>query len=360
MIQNTEDALTLNEIDLQEVVLHPCVSVVIVHHRGVERLLNCLEALLKTDYDNLQVFLVDNGSEDKSVDFAEKIYGDQLKIIRSETNLGFVGGNNLALKQVWGKFVVLLNDDTEVAPDWLSRLVDVADSDSSIGAVQPKLLSLTAPRYFEYNGCAGGMMDAYGVPLCRGRVFDVIEEDRGQYDSTSEIFWAGGAAILINREILDKTGLLDENFFAHMEEIDLCWRIRLLGYRILSVPSSIVFHLGGGTSVPEKHYLKHRNNLVMMLKNYSNAGLLRFFSLRMALDAMCFLYYVVKRDRSRSFCVPRSYAWLLRNLGNVYRSRKVVQRLRTVSDREIIRRMIKKSVVIQHFLMKRKYFNQIY
>jgi hypothetical protein len=360
MIQNTEDALTLNEIDLQEVVLHPCVSVVVVHHRGVERLLNCLEALFKTDYDNLQVFLVDNGSEDNSVDFAEKIYGDQLKIIRSKTNLGFVGGNNLALKQIWGKFVVLLNDDTEVAPDWLSRLVGVADSDSSIGAVQPKLLSLTAPRYFEYNGCAGGMMDAYGVPLCRGRVFDVIEEDRGQYDSTSEIFWAGGAAILINREILDKTGLLDENFFAHMEEIDLCWRIRLLGYRILSVPSSIVYHLGGGTSVPEKHYLKHRNNLVMMLKNYSNAGLLRFFSLRMALDAMCFLYYVAKRDRSRSFCVPRSYAWLLRNLGNVYRSRKVVQGLRTVSDREIIRRMIKKSVVIQHFLMKRKYFNQIY
>jgi GT2 family glycosyltransferase len=358
MIQNTEDALTLSEIDLQEVVLHPCVSVVIVHHRGVEQLLNCLESLFKTDYDNLQVFLVDNGSEDNSVDFVEKIY--QLKIIRSETNLGFVGGNNLALKQVWGKFVVLLNDDTEVAPDWLSRLVDVADSDSSIGAVQPKLLSLTAPRYFEYNGCAGGMMDAYGVPLCRGRVFDVIEEDRGQYDSTSEIFWAGGAAILINREILNKTGLLDENFFAHMEEIDLCWRIRLLGYRILSVPSAIVYHLGGGTSVPEKHYLKHRNNLVMMLKNYSNAGLLRFFSLRMALDAMCFLYYFAKRDRSRSFCVPRSYAWLLRNLGNVYRSRKVVQRLRTVSDREIIRRMIKKSVVIQHFLMKRKYFNQIY
>ena len=360
MIQSTFGALILNEVEMQEAVLRPCVSVVIVHHKGVERLLNCLESLFKTDYDNIQVFLVDNGSRDNSVDFAEKIYGDRLKIIRSKTNLGFVGGNNLALKHVWGKYVVLLNDDTEVAPDWLSHIVDVAEGDSSIGAVQPKLLSLTAPRYFEYNGCAGGMMDAYGVPLCRGRVFDVIEEDRGQYDSASEIFWAGGAAILIRREVLDETGLLDENFFAHMEEIDLCWRIRLRGYRILSAPSSIVYHLGGGTLVPEKYYLKHRNNLVMMLKNYSFSGLLRFFSLRIALDALCFMYYVIRGDRSRSLCVLKSYAWLLRRLGSVYRSRSVVQKIRKVSDREILGRMMKKSVVIQHFIMRRKYFSQVY
>jgi len=360
MIQSTLETLTLNEIDLEKIALLPCVSVVIVHYRGAERLLNCLESLFKTDYDNLQVFLVDNGSRDNSIDPAKKIYGDQLKIIRSETNLGFVGGNNLAIKHVWGKYVVLLNDDTEVTPEWLSRLVDVAEGDSSIGAVQPKLLSLTAPRYFEYNGCAGGMMDAYGVPLCRGRVFDVIEEDRGQYDAASEIFWAGGAAILIRREVLDETGLLDENFFAHMEEIDLCWRIRLRGYRILSVPSSIVYHLGGGTSVPKKHYLKHRNNLAMMLKNYSYSGLLRFFSLRIALDAFCFIYFLTKRDRNRSLSVLRSYAWLLRKLRKVYQSRGIVQKLRKVSDREILGRMMKKSVVIQHFLMRRKYFSQVY
>jgi GT2 family glycosyltransferase len=266
----------------------------------------------------------------------------------------------LALKHVWGKYVVLLNDDTEVEPEWLSNLVDVAEEESSIGAVQPKLLSLTAPRYFEYNGCAGGMMDAYGIPLCRGRVFDVIEEDRGQYDSVSEIFWAGGAAILIRRKVLDETGLLDENFFAHMEEIDLCWRIRLRGYKIMSAPSSIVFHLGGGTSISEKYYLKHRNNLVMMLKNYSYSGLLRFFSLRIALDMMCFLYYLIRRDRGRSLCVLKSYVWLLRKLGNIYRSRSIVQRLRKVSDRMILGRMTKKSVVIQHFIMRRNYFSQVY
>jgi hypothetical protein len=144
-----------------------------------------------------------------------------------------------------------------------------------------------------------------------------------------------------------------------MEEIDLCWRIRLLGYKILSVPSSVVYHLGGGTQVPEKYYLKHRNNLVMMLKNYSYSGLLRFFSFRVALDILCLFYYAAKRDESKGPSVPRSYAWLLRNLGNVYRSRKIVQNLRTVSDREIVRKMIKKSVVIQHFIMKRKYFSQI-
>jgi GT2 family glycosyltransferase len=316
-------------------------------------------SLFKTDYDNFQVFLVDNGSEDNSIEMAEEIFGDRLKIIRSKTNLGFVGGNNLALKQVWSKFVVLLNDDTEVTPTWLSRLVDIADRDASIGACQPKLLSLIDPQFFEYNGCAGGMLDVYGVPLCRGRVFDVIEEDRGQYDSTKEIFWAGGAAVLIRREILDETGLLDESFFAHMEEIDLCWRIRLLGYRILSVPSSIVYHVGGATVVPEKFYLKHRNNLIMMLKNYSRSGLLRFFAIRIALDTLSFLYFLAKKDRSRSMCVPKAYAWLLRNLGNIYRGRVLVQKLRKVSDREITEKMMKKSVVIQHFILKRKYFSQI-
>ena len=359
MLQSNADALTLNQIDFQNAVLHPSVSVVIVHYAGVERLLNCLKSLFKTKYDNLQVLLVDNGSKDNSIDLVEKLFGNWLKIIRSKTNLGFVGGNNLALKHVRSEFVVLLNDDTEVTPNWLNYLVDVADGDSSIAACQPKLLSLTAPRYFEYNGCAGGMLDVYGVPLCRGRIFDVIEEDTGQYDSAKEIFWASGAAILIRRKILDEIGLLDENFFAHMEEIDLCWRIRLLGHRILSVPQSIVYHLGGGTLLPEKTYLKHRNNLFMMLKNYSSFSLLRFFTIRVALDTLSFLYFLAKKDRNRSFCVPKAYAWLLRNLGKVYRSRKLVQKLRKVPDREITDKMVKTSVVIQHFIMKRKYFGQI-
>ena len=359
MIQSTVTAHTANEVGLQKTALQPCVTVIIVHYNGIERLDNCLSSLFNSQYDNLQVVLVDNGSKDNSVDFVKKIYHGRLKIIRSEANLGFVGGNNLALRQVKSKYVVLLNDDTVVVPDWLSYLVDVAEGDSSIGACQPKLLSLTAPRYFEYNGCAGGMLDVYGVPLCRGRIFDVIEEDKGQYDITAEIFWAGGAAFFIRRQVLDEAGLLDENFFAHMEEIDLCWRIRLLGYKILSVPNSIVYHVGNSTFLPEKFYLKHRNNLIMLLKNYSTFNLLRFFTMRMALDTMSFIYFLTKKDRNRSFCIPKAYPWLLKNPGKVYQSRRRVQKLRKVPDKEIIKKLIKKSVAIQHYIMKRKYFSQI-
>jgi hypothetical protein len=359
LIQSAKKEYAADEVGSLQATLQPCVSVIIVHYAGVELLHNCLKSLFNTRYNNFQVVLVDNGSKDGSVDFVKRVYGDRLDVIRTEANLGFVGGNNLALRRVRSKYVVLLNDDTVVTPDWLRYLVDIAESDPSIGACQPKLLSLADPRYFEYNGCAGGMLDVYGVPLCRGRIFDVIEEDRGQYDTLAEVFWAGGSAIFIRRQALDEAGLMDEDFYAHMEEIDLCWRIRLLGYKIVCVPKLIVYHLGGGTSLPEKFYLKHRNNLIMMLKNYSTFGLLRFFTMRMALDMMSFIYFLTKIDRSRGLCIPKAYIWLLRNLGKVYRSRCCVQKLRKVSDEKIIKTMIKKSVAIQHYAMKRKYFSQI-
>ena len=341
-------------------VKQPSVSIIIVHHRGLEILRKCLESLFNTEYGGFQVILVDNDSDDGSVEFIRGINRARLKIIRNEVNLGFVAGNNLALKNVKSKYVALLNNDTKVDPNWLSYLVEVMESDPSIGACQPKLLSLRDPRFFEYNGCAGGMLDVFGVPFCRGRVFDVIEEDRGQYDTTAEVFWAGGAAILIRQQALREAGLLDEIFYAHMEEIDLCWRIRLLGYKVVCVPRSIVYHLGGGTQLPEKFYLKHRNNLIMMLKNYSPLTLLHFFFGRMVLDVMSFIYFLFKGDGSRCFCIYKAYVWLLVNFKKVYRSRCRVQKRRRVLDKDIVGIMVKKSVAIQHYLMKRRFFSELY
>lgn len=337
----------------------PAVSIIVVHYRGLEILRRCLESLFNTNYENFRVILVDNGSNDGSFEYVRRVYCDRVTVMRNEVNLGFVAGNNLALAQVKSKYVVLLNDDTAVEPNWLKYLVEVGENDPSVGACQPKLLSLADPRFFEYNGCAGGMLDVYGVPFCRGRVFDVVEEDCGQYDKLAEVFWAGGAAIFIRREVLDLTGLLDEMFYAQMEEIDLCWRIRLLGYKVMSVPKSVAYHLGGGTLLPEKLYLKHRNNLIMMLKNYSVMRLLRYFTFRMVLDIMSFVYFLVSGDGGTSFCIKRAYVWLLRNLRRVYENRCRVQGLRRVSDRVVLGAMVKRSVAVQFYLMGRRLFRKL-
>jgi GT2 family glycosyltransferase len=349
----------LRESILLNRVSQPSVCVVIVHHKGVEILSECLASVFKTTYRNMHVVLVDNGSKDGSVAIVQKLYGNRLFLVKSEANLGFVGGNNLALRQVEGDYVVLLNDDTVVHPEWLQHLVEVAEADHSIGALQPKLLSLSDPQYFEYNGCAGGMLDVYGVPLCRGRVFDTIEKDEGQYDDVAEIAWASGAAILIRQNVLKDVGLLDDMFYAHMEEIDFCWRVRLKGYKIMAVPKAVVYHRGGGTPLGEKFYLKQRNNLIVMVKNYSSSSLLRFLPGRAALDAFSFFYFSLRRNSGRCLSILKAYVDLLSMLKGIIEGRHKVQRNRIVPDYSILKIMLKKSVAIQHYLMRKTSFNSL-
>lgn len=339
----------------------PSVTIIILHHCGLKMLHQCLESVFKTRYTDFSVVIVDNGSTDGSIEFVKRVYGNAVKIIRSEVNLGFVAGNNLAFRQVKSKYVVLLNNDTVVDPKWLKSLVNVAESDPSIGACQPKLLSSRNPRYFDYNGACGGMLDVFGVPLCRGRVFNLIERDDGQYDTPTEIFWASGAAMFLCTKVARDAGLLDEILHAHMEEIDLSWRIRLLGYKVVCVPKSVVYHLGGGTplSEKEKFYLKHRNNLIVILKNYATSSILHFFPLRIVLDLSSFVYFLMKGEKDRAFCIPKAYVWLLHKIGQIYRIRVQVQKMRKVVEKEMLNRMVRKSVAIQHFLLKRKYFFQL-
>jgi GT2 family glycosyltransferase len=357
--QSRMEVSAREELGSFQALQQPSVSIIIVHHHGVKILANCLKSVYGTRYRNLQVVLVDNGSKDGSVDLVKKVYGDCLDVIHSEANLGFVGGNNLASSRVRSKYVVLLNDDTVATPDWLEKLVDVAERDPSVGACQPKLLSLVDPEYFEFNGCSGGMLDVFGVPFCRGRIFDVIEKDEGQYDGLAEVFWAGGAAILIRRSLLDEVGLLDDLFYAHMEEIDLCWRIRLGGYKVMAVPSSVVYHLGGSTPIAGKFYLKQRNNLIVLLKNYSFPSLVRFFPGRVVLDALSFFYFVLKHDGDRCVSILKAYLSLLRMFGKVVNSRQRVQARRKIGDAAVLKAMFGKSVAIQHYLMNRKSFDQI-
>lgn len=340
------------------------VTVIIVHHRGRKILQQCLESLFNSNYDNFKVILVDNGSEDSSMEYVNKLYHEKLELIRSEVNLGFVKGYNLALKKVNSKYVVLLNDDTVPDPNWLRFLVNASEKDPSIGACQPKLKSFTAPNYFEYNGACGGMLDIYGTPLCRGRIFDLAEEDKGQYDTSAEVFWASGAAMFLRTKTIRETGLLDEMFYAHMEEIDFSWRMRLLGYHALCVPQSVVYHVGGSTwakrPLEEQLYLKHRNNLIVMLKNYATYNLVRFFIVRMFLDAGLLIYSLAKEDGRKAICVLKAYSWILQNFRLILASRRRVQKTRRVSDSRIISAMVRKSVAIQYYLLRRKFFSDLH
>jgi GT2 family glycosyltransferase len=267
---------------------NPSVAIVILNWNGVKYLQEFLPSALQCSYKNYKVFVADNGSSDDSIAYLQQHFPTVELIVLNE-NYGFAKGYNLALQGVSADYYILLNSDVKVNSDWIEPLVALAESDAHIAACQPKILSYTQPEYFEYAGACGGWLDAFGYPFARGRVFDVCEKDEGQYDSASPIFWASGAALFIRAKIFHEAGGFDSFFFAHQEEIDLCWRMQLMGYKIYSCPKSIVYHLGGGT-LPKtnslKTFLNFRNNLIMMYKNTS--GFRRCFILffRFLLDAV--------------------------------------------------------------------------
>lgn len=247
----------------------PKVAVVILNWNGQKYLEQFLPALLSTTYPNTEFVIADNGSTDGSLPFLEKNY-PRIRLIRFPVNHGFAKGYNEALKQVESDYYVLLNSDVEVPAGWLQPMVNLLESDKNIAACQPKLRWFLDKKMFEYAGGAGGWLDKYGYPFAKGRIFDVCEEDRGQYDQAEPIFWASGAALFIRAGVYHEMKGFDEYFFAHQEEIDLCWRMQLAGYRIYSCPASMVYHVGGGT-LPQgnslKTFLNFRNNRIMLSKN---------------------------------------------------------------------------------------------
>ncbi|MFV0606875.1 MAG: glycosyltransferase family 2 protein [Niabella sp.] len=265
----------------------PLVAIVILNWNGRKYLENFLPDVLRSMYANYRVIVADNGSTDDSVLFLKEHY-PEVEIILLPENYGFAKGYNLALAGVEADYYVLLNSDVKVEPGWLEPMVALAEQDKNIAACQPKLLSYKHPQYFEYAGAAGGWLDYYGYPFARGRVFDLCESDEGQYNNAVPIFWASGAAMFIRASVFHEVGGFDNYFFAHQEEIDLCWRIQLAGYSIYSCPASVVYHIGGGT-LPKgnslKTYLNFRNNHIMMYKNMKGIRKYAIILFRIMLDA---------------------------------------------------------------------------
>ena len=268
--------------------LQPSVAIVILNWNGRKYLQDFLPAVLLSTYSNFRVVVADNGSTDDSVTYLQQNHPG-VELILFKENHGFARGYNLALQQVQADYYLLLNSDVKVVPDWIEPLVELAENDEKIAACQPKLLSYEQPLFFEYAGACGGWLDHFGYPFARGRVFDFCETDEGQYDDIEPIFWASGAALFIRSNVFHEVGGFDPFFFAHQEEIDLCWRIQLLGYKIFSCPESVVYHVGGGT-LPKgnslKTYLNFRNNHIMMYKNTGGFKRVYIMLFRLLLDAV--------------------------------------------------------------------------
>ena len=337
--------------------VQPVVSVIIPHFNGIEILDACLTSLYTDPYPALEIVVVDNGSSDGSPDFVAQKY-PSVQLVRNRENRGFAGGCNDGMAQATGEYFLILNNDTTHKPGWIEELVNVIQSSPEIGAVQPKLLSAQQPDHFDYSGGGGGLIDFIGYPFAIGRIFSNMEVDQGQYDEVREIFWASGTAFLVRREVIDQVGGFDEDFFAHMEEIDLCWRMQNAGWIIKNAPQAVVWHHSGWTLPPDRYrkkYLNHRNNLIMLIKNYPWRYLALVFPLRIALEGVAFVFSALIRDWKRMVAIVHAALWVLVHPRTLIKKHMAIKILRDANAlHKVTGRMYPGSVFFQYFLKGQK------
>lgn len=300
--------------------------------------------------------MADNASTDDSVAFLTENF-PSVGIIQHQQNLGFCDGYNKALAQVKADYFILLNSDVAVTPDWTKPLISLLQTNKHIAACQPKIKSFSDPNFFEYAGAGGGFIDFLGYPFCRGRLFETLEEDTGQYNDTVPVFWATGACLFVRAAAFREVGGLEPAFFAHMEEIDLCWRLQNSGYKIMYCGSSEVYHVGGGTlhkSNPRKTYLNFRNGLALLYKNLPAAGLTKIIVLRILLDWVAALKFLINGDWRDAQAVFKAHqdVWQARKYWQKRRSLVLSRNLNAVGIYE-------RSIVWDYFIKNRKVFGQL-
>lgn len=288
----------------------PKTAVIILNWNGERLLHDYLPSVIaNTPSELARIVVADNASTDRSVELLREQF-PTVELLTFDQNHGFAGGYNRAIATRREDIIVLLNSDAQVAPGWLPPLLETLDAHPGIAAVQPKIKSILRPHEFEYAGAAGGFIDHLGYPFCRGRIFHTVETDRGQYETPTDIFWCSGAALCIRRDAYLDAGGLDERFFAHMEEIDLCWRLRNRGWRFSYCPRSTVYHLGGGSlpmNHPRKLFLNYRNNLLMLHKNLPPRALRRILPRRILLDTAAALLFLLQGKPANTLAVLRAY-----------------------------------------------------
>lgn len=335
------------------------IAVVILNWNGCDMLRSFLPSVVRfSEADGAVVYVADNGSTDASVDMLCREFLT-VRLILLEENQGFADGYNMALQEVDAEYVVLLNSDVEVTEHWLQPLVDYMDAHPEAAACQPKIRSWRQKEMFEYAGAAGGFLDRYGYPFCRGRIMGVVEEDRGQYDTIIPVFWATGAALFIRLKDYREAGGLDGRFFAHMEEIDLCWRLRSRGREIVCIPQSTVYHVGGATlkkENPRKTFLNFRNNLVMLYKNLPQEELNKVMRIRTCLDYLAAFNFLLQGHWDNASAVMRARKEYKRLCPSFSLSREENMRKKTLNP---IPERTKSSILWQFYARGCKRFSQL-
>jgi len=334
------------------------VAVVILNWNGEAMLRRFLPTVVRYSCDEAEIWVADNASDDASVQLLREHF-PSVRLIQLDKNYGFAEGYNRALAQIEAEYYVLLNSDVEVTHHWLTPLVEYMDAYPDVAACQPKLLSEANRDYFEYAGASGGFIDRYGYPFCRGRIFNTVEEDNGQYDYIIDILWATGACMLIRSADYREVHGLDGRFFAHNEEIDLCWRLRQRGRRIVCIPESEVYHVGGGTlpkSNPMKTFLNFRNNLTMLYKNLPDGELKGVMRVRRVLDYVAALKMLVADRSWADFkAVVKARRAFYRWRHNFDDDRREIGRTRTAGLSE----RVGYSILWQYYVKGRKTFSRL-
>lgn len=328
------------------------VAVVILNWNGEKLLREFLPSVIRnTNREMGRVVVADNSSTDASLAVMRDEF-PEVDVIRLDQNYGFAGGYNKVMEQVAEEYVVLLNSDVEVAERWLEPLVELLDKEPEVAAIQPKIKAYKEKNKFEYAGACGGFLDRFGFPFCRGRIMDTTETDAGQYDDITEVFWCSGAALCVRREVYLSTGGLDEHFFAHMEEIDLCWRIANRGYKLKVNPVSVVYHLGGGSlpmNHPRKLFLNYRNNLLMLYKNLGRKEREKVLFYRRFFDAAAVMFFLLKGEWANVravFSAYREYGKMKKNYNKECCPEQAATRY-------------KKSIVLAYYLHRVRKFSEL-
>ncbi len=334
----------------------PKVSIVILNWNGKNYLQQFLPSVLQTTYANKEIIVADNASTDDSIEFVQKNFSS-VRIISLKENYGFAKGYNEALKSVQSDYYVLLNSDVEVTVGWIEPIIELMETDKTIGAAQPKILSYNNKEMFEYAGAAGGWMDDFGYPFARGRIFDTCEKDEGQYDDSAAVFWASGAALFVRSEIFHRLNGFDNYFFAHMEEIDFCWRLQLTGSNVYACPKSKVYHVGAGTlkkDSPTKVFLNFRNNLIMLAKNLPFYQSFWKIPFRIFLDAVSGFRFLFSGEAAYFIAILKAHLafinWLL-----FKRSESVFPLYKNIQPKG----WLFKSIVWEYFISGKKTFAEI-
>jgi len=343
--------------------IQPKVAIAILTYNGIAYTKQFLQGVVETDYPNFEVYVIDNHSTDEVCVYVKDNF-PTVKIIELSSNEGFAGGYNTGLSQIEADYFVLLNQDVEVTKNWIQPVIDKMESDAELAICQPKILAQKNKTAFEYAGAAGGFIDVLGYPFCRGRIFESIEKDNSQYNEPVECFWASGAAFFIKANLFKSVGGFDATFFAHFEEIDLCWRVKNAGYKVAAIPNSFVYHVGGSVieyQSPRKTFLNFRNGLVLLHKNLPVKQLLWKLPLRFLLDVVAAYRALLSRDVATYKAIAKAHFSYLGNIRKWQQQRKFCQKqvsLNKVSKPNLTG-IYGRSIVWDYFIKKKQHFTDL-